>query len=87
MKQKHTHRHKDRLAAKGWRKHREGMDREFGVNRYKLLYVKWVNKVLLCGTRDYIQYPVINCNGKNMKKNVCMYNRIILLYGRINMTV
>ena len=48
MKQKHTHRHRDRLVAKGWRQHREGTNWEFGVNRCKLLYIDWIsNKVLL----------------------------------------
>ena len=36
----------------------------FGVSRYKLLYVKQMSsKVLLYGTRNYIQYPVIEHNG------------------------
>ena len=30
------------------------------------------NMVLLYSTENYIQYPVINYNGKNMKKNVCV---------------
>ena len=31
----------------------------------------WIyNEVLLYSTGNYIQYPVINHNGKNMKKNV-----------------
>ena len=40
-------------------------DWELGLNRYKLLYIGWVNKkVLLYSTGSYIQYPVINHNGK-----------------------
>ena len=36
-----------------------------GVNRYKLLYIEWINnKVLLYSMRNYIQYPMINRNGK-----------------------
>ena len=32
---------------------------------------EWINsKVPLCSTGNYIQYPVINHNGKNMKKNI-----------------
>ena len=42
-----------------------GKDRlEFGINRYKLLYIEWINKVLLYSTGNYIHYPMINCNGK-----------------------
>ena len=41
---------------------------EVGVSGCKLLYIHWVNKVLLYSTGNYIQYPVINHNRKNMKK-------------------
>ena len=53
-----------------------GMDWEFGVSRYKLLYIEWINnKVLLLSTGNYIQYPVINHNGKEYKKEcIYMYN-------------
>ena len=41
------------------------MDWEFGVSRCKLLHIEWINnKVLLYSTGNYIQYPVINHNGK-----------------------
>ena len=45
-----------------------GMDREFGVSRCRVLYIiLWIdNKVLLWSTGNYIQYPVINHNGKNI---------------------
>ena len=46
-----------------------GMDWEFGISRCKLLYIEWTNnKVLLYSTGNYIQYPVINQNGKEDKK-------------------
>ena len=40
-----------------------------------LLYIGWINsKVLLYSTGNYIQYPVINHNGKEyFFKNVYMY--------------
>ena len=45
------------------------MDWEFGVGRYKLLHLGWINnKVLLYSIGNYIQYPVINCNGKEYFK-------------------
>ena len=45
----------------GWR----SMGSEFGTSRCKLLYIEWINnKVLLYSTGNYIQYPVINHNGK-----------------------
>ena len=48
-----------------------GNNWEFGTSRHKLLYMGQINnKVLLCSTGNYIQYPVINYNEKNMKKNV-----------------
>ena len=45
------------------------MDWEFGISRCKLLYIEWINnKVLLYSTGNYIQYPVINHNGKEYEK-------------------
>ena len=42
---------------------------EFGVSRYKLLYIGWMNsKVLLYSTGNYIQYPVTSHNGKEYEK-------------------
>ena len=37
---------------------------EFVVSRYKLLYMEWINKILLHSTGNYSQYSVINHNGK-----------------------
>ena len=42
---------------------------EFGVSRYKLLYIGWIsNKVPLYSTGNYIQYPVTSHNGKEYEK-------------------
>ena len=44
------------------------MDCKFGISRCKLLYIEWINNnVLLYITRNYIQYPIINHNGKEKK--------------------
>ena len=52
-----------------------GMEWEVGVSRSKLLYIGWINnKVLLYSTENYIQYPMINHNGKNILKCIYMYN-------------
>ena len=44
------------------------------------------NKVLLYSTENYTQNPVINRNGKDIRKNMCVYicayNWITLLYSR-----
>ena len=46
-----------------------GMNWEFGVSRCKLLYIEWINnEVLLYSTENYIQHPIINCNGKEYEK-------------------
>ena len=37
---------------------------EGGVSRCKLLYIEWMNKVLLYSTENYAQYSIINENGK-----------------------
>jgi len=53
----------------GW----EGMEWEFEVNRWKLLYTEWVNnKALLYSTGNCIQYSVINLMEKNILKE-CIY--------------
>ena len=45
------------------------MNWEFGISRCKLLYIEWMdNKVLLYSKGNYIQYPVINHNGKEYEK-------------------
>ena len=42
-----------------------GKEWEVGVSRCKLLRTGWINnKVLLYSTENYIQYPMINHNGK-----------------------
>ena len=57
------------------------MDWEFGVGRCKLLSLEWINnKVVMCSTVNYIEYPVINHTERNIKKNV--YNWVTLLYSR-----
>ena len=46
------------------------MEWEAEVSRCKPLYVEWINnKVLLNSTVNYIQYPMINNNGKEYFKN------------------
>ena len=56
MKQKQTHRHRDRLmVAKRDMGEKGGVDWEFGISRYKLLYIDWINnKVPLYSTGNYI---------------------------------
>ena len=50
------------------------MDCEFGIRRYKLLYTQRINnKDLLYNTGNYIQYLVINHNGReHEKERVCV---------------
>ena len=56
------------MVAKG-EGSRGGKDWEFGIGRGKLLYIGWINnKVLVYSTGNYIQYPVINHNGKEYEK-------------------
>ena len=71
-----THRHREQTCGcQG-----EGMDREFGISSCKVLYIEWMdNKVLLYSTGNYIQYLVINHNGKEYEKEcvrVCIYINI-----------
>ena len=83
MKEKPAHTHREQTCGcqvgSG-----EGMDWEFGISRGKLLYIGGINnKVLLYSIGNYIQYPVINHNGKEYEKeSTYMYNWITLLYSR-----
>ena len=74
MKQKQTHRHRDQTCGcQGGGEVGGGMNWEFGVSRCKLLHIEWINnKVLLYNTGNYIQYPGINHNGKEYKRE-CIY--------------
>ena len=67
MKQKQTQREKRLVVTKG-----EGWIGSLGLaDSNYILYTEWVNnKVLLYSTGNYIPYPVINQNRKNMKNNV-----------------
>ena len=59
------------MMAKGEESGR-ALDWEFGISRCKLVYIEWINnKVLLYSTGNYIQYPLINHNGKEC---IYMYN-------------
>ena len=52
------------------------MDGECGISRCKLLYIEWINNmVLLYSTGNSVQYPEINHDGKEYVKECrCMYN-------------
>ena len=65
-KQKQIHGHREQTCGCQWgRGGGGGMEWEVGFSRGKLLYIKWINnKVLLYSTGNYIQYPMINHNGK-----------------------
>ena len=67
MKQKLTHRHREQTCGcQGG----GGQVLKSGTSRYKLLYIGWINnKVLVYSTGNYIQYLVINHNGKNIKQS------------------
>ena len=73
-KQKQTHRRREQTCGCQGGGSGGEMDWEFGISRCKLLYIEWINKkVLLYSTGNYIQYPVINHNGKEYEKEyICI---------------
>ena len=74
VKQKQTHRHREQTGGCQGKGGGGGMEWEVGVSRCKLLYIEWINnKVLLYSTENYIQYPMINHNGKEYLKIECVY--------------
>ena len=56
--------------------HWGGTDWEFVISRCKLLYREWINnEIRLYSTENYVQYPMINHNGKEYEKEcIYMYN-------------
>ena len=49
------------------------MEWKFAVSRCKPVYMEWINsEILLYSTKIYIQYPVINHNGNNIKVHICI---------------
>ena len=76
-KQKQTHKCREQsCSCQGESGGGGGIVWEFGVSRWKLLSVEWTNsRVLLRSIGNYIQYPVINCNGREYEKEcIYMYN-------------
>ena len=64
-----THRHREQTRGCQGGRGGGGMECKFGISRYKLLYIEWINnKVLLYSTGNCIQYPVINHNGKEYEE-------------------
>ena len=58
-----------------------GINQEFRINRYTLLYIKQINKVLPYNTGKYIQYLIITYNGKEYEKEyIYIYIYISLNY-------
>ena len=56
---------KEEGVGKGW-------IGEFGVSRCNYIQNGKNSKVLIYSTGNYTQYPAINPNGRNIKKNVCV---------------
>ena len=51
-----------------------GLEWEVGVSRCRLLYVEWISsKVLLYGTENCVQYPMVNHDGKEYLKKEYIY--------------
>ena len=79
-KQKQTHRHRADLWLPRWGWGEK--DWEFGISRCKLSYIEWLNnKVLQYSTESYIQYPVMDHNGKEYEKNVCITESLCCTAG------
>ena len=58
--QKQNHRHEQQICGCQGGGGGSGMDWEFGVNRCKLLKLKWIdNEVLLYSTGNYVQSLVM----------------------------
>ena len=60
------------VVAKAGQRVREG----WLISRCKLLHIEQINKVLLYSIGSYIQYPVINHNGKEYKKGRVYFSSV-----------
>ena len=67
QKQTWGHREQTDLLPRGRDVFGEGPTGSWGL-ACKLSQTEWINKILLHSTRNYIQYPVINHNGKEYEK-------------------
>ena len=67
MNQKQNHGHEELTGGCQGGGVQGRMEWEVGVSKCKLLCIEWINsKVVLYSTENYIQYPMINHNGKNV---------------------
>ena len=58
------------------------MCREFGIDMYTLLYLKWItNKDLLYSTGNYTLYFVISYKGKESEKEYIFLKYIYYIYN------
>ena len=51
---------------------------ELGLADVSFLCPEWINNKVLHSTENYIQYPVINHNGKKTFKRLCIYLSIYM---------
>ena len=59
---------------------RGGINQEFVINIYTLLYIKQIsNKDLLQNTGNYIQYLIVTYSGKEFEKEYLYINKITLM--------
>ena len=66
---------------------RGAKDWECGISRGKLLYIGWINKVLLYSTGNYIQYSVTNHNGKEYEYIYICITESLCSTAEINTTL
>ena len=64
-----------------------GKDWESEVSRWKLLHIQQINHKFLLDTRYYIQYPVINLNGKKYFKRYMCVAESLCCIAEINTTL
>ena len=86
-KQEQTHKRRKQTRGCQGRGKVAGMvgsgERGVGIPRRKLLY-GIINKILLYGTRNYIQHPVINQNGKEYTHTLSYITESLYSTAEIN---
>jgi len=64
-----------------------GEERRLDVSRCKLLYIEWINKLLLHSTENYSQYHMINHSEKDCIKVLYIYIYVgVYIYESLSCT-
>ena len=78
MKQKQTQRHREQACGyQAWGWERDGLG-FWDQQVQTIIYIDWIDNTVLLNTGNYIQYPVINQNGKEREQEYIQWNHFVV---------